>query len=261
MKLSYTYHSITLLLILFTLSSVNLIHSQNDSSDFFLNPNSIEIGDFNELKVYSGIIVNLIPSDENRLEIYGDRYGGIIAKEKGNTLKIKMRLSELIHYNNAYVDLYYKRELNSIKLHQGARVDSKRPLKNNKMVIKVHEGASFKGEIKAMQLISRARTGGSITLYGKVKEHQLRISSGGICEAEDLITEYSDVKIFTGGNADIYSENNIDAQVSMGGEIRIIGNPKKVYARRTIAGEIYRGNSFTRGNKRHYRFRTNKNYN
>ena len=74
MKLSYTNHSITLLLILFTLCSVNLIYSQNDSSDFFSGSNSIEIGDFKELKVYSGIIVNLIPSDENRLEIYGDRY-------------------------------------------------------------------------------------------------------------------------------------------------------------------------------------------
>ena len=259
MSYNSTLKSLYVFIILF--ATMGQIHSQNYSSDPFINSNTIEVNDFSTLKVYSGINVNLIPSDENKLEIFGDRYGGIIAKEKGNTLKIRMRLSELIHYNNAYVDLYYKQPLNSIKLHQGASVQSKRALKNNKMIIKVHEGASFIGEINAMYLYSKVRTGGLLSIYGKVKEHHLKVSTGGICEAEYLITEHSSVKIFAGGNADIYSENWIDAKVSMGGEIRIIGNPKKVYARRTIAGEIYNGNSFSRRGKKHYRYRNNRNYN
>ena len=43
------------------------IHSQNYSSDPFINSNTIEVNDFSTLKVYSGINVNLIPSDENKL--------------------------------------------------------------------------------------------------------------------------------------------------------------------------------------------------
>ena len=156
MKMSYnsTLKSLYVFTILF--ATMGQIHSQNYSSDPFINSNTIEVNDFSTLKVYSGINVNLIPSDENKLEIFGDRYGGIIAKEKGNTLKIRMRLSELIHYNNAYVDLYYKQPLNSIKLYQGASVQSKRALKNNKIgkIVKIDGNP-----VRVHDYISLAQTG------------------------------------------------------------------------------------------------------
>ncbi|MDG1762467.1 MAG: DUF2807 domain-containing protein [Flavobacteriaceae bacterium] len=231
------------------------------SNDPLENPRFIKIESFNALKVYSGVIVNLIPSDTNKAVIYGDRYGGLVLKKKGNTLKLKIRLGEMIYYNNTYVDLYYKDSLNSLTLHQGAYVDSKRPIKTNKLLIKAHEGSEFEGEIIADQLFTKARTGGLLTLYGKVKKHQIQISTGGSCYAQDLITDHTSISVFAGGDAIVYSENLINAKVSMGGNIKINGNPKQVIAKRSFAGQIYSGSPYAETNRRNYKKRSYRNYN
>lgn len=246
MKNNYSQkkYTIALLAMLLLCCCVSL-GAQNKKMNLLDTPRKIALqNDVSHLKIYSGIIVNLIPSDTNRMEIYGDRYGGIVATHKGNTLKIRMRLTELFHYNNAYIDLYYKAPIHSIKMHQGAVVEATRPLKNEKNVLKAHEGAQFSGTIQAEYLISKSRTGGMLQLQGKVKEHRLYVSAGGSCEAEDLITHSTQVRVFAGGYARIYSENNIDANVVMGGNIGIKGNPTTISARRTIAGEIYDANAF-----------------
>lgn len=231
------------------------------SNDPLDTPRIIKIDSFNELKVYSGIIVNLIPSDVNKAVIYGDRYGGLVLKQKRNTLKLRIRLSEMIHYNNTYIDLYYKDSLNGLILHQGASVDSKRPIKTNKLLIKANEGAEFEGEIIADQLFTKARTGELLRLFGKVKNHRIRISTGGICNVQDLITDHTAINVFAGGEAFVYSENLVNAKVSMGGNIKINGSPKQVIARRSFAGQIYSGNQFYQGDRRNYKRRNYRIYN
>ncbi|MEK9614369.1 MAG: hypothetical protein VW080_10665, partial [Flavobacteriaceae bacterium] len=86
-----------------------MLWAQNFGDDLLDQPRFKELSVFTQLKVSSGVIVNLIPSTENKIEVYGDRYGGIVAKQKGNTLKLKMRLSELIHDHSIYVDLYFSK--------------------------------------------------------------------------------------------------------------------------------------------------------
>jgi hypothetical protein len=213
-------------------------------------PRFKELSTFSKLKVSSGVIVNLIPSTENKIEVYGDRYGGIVAKQKGNTLKLKMRLSELIHNHSIYVDLYFSQPPTNIHLNQGADVRAERALKNDWMRIKVNQGAQFEGEIKCNTLTTRSNTGGIIHLSGMIKEHDIKVSTGGICQAKDLISEYTEVKVFAGGEVSVYSENFVLAHVSMGGNIGIYGKPTSVKTRRTIAGEIYNGNRFNRNRTR-----------
>ena len=229
MKLSIPY------LLLIFLIKISCLHAQQDA---FKGPRKDTLNDFNQLKVYSGIIVNLIPADENKAIIYGDRYGGIRLIQKGNTLKLRMRLGELFYYNNAYVDLYYKTTLHTIKLHQGAVLYTEKPLTQANLLLKVHEGARFEGEITTEKLTTKIRTGGIVSLNGSTSEHIIKVSTGGICEANKLVSKRTQVRVFAGGDVGIFSNERVEAHVSMGGNIGIKGNPKSVIARRTIAGEI-----------------------
>lgn len=240
-------HPLLFSILLLFLLPIQVLKAQNN--DPLFNPRKVVLGNYTQLKIYSGITVNLIPSNENKAIIYGDHYGGILFKQKGNTLKIRMRLGELFHYNNTYVDLYFKRPLQVLKLHQGAQVNTQAPLKHNKIVLKVHEGARFDGVVNTELLITKARTGGLVRLEGTTSAHILKVSTGGICFAEELLSDRTQVSIFAGGEVGVFSDQHIEAHVSMGGNIGIRGKPKSIIARRTIAGEIY---SLNKNNSRFY---------
>ncbi|MEK9614572.1 MAG: DUF2807 domain-containing protein, partial [Flavobacteriaceae bacterium] len=73
--------------------------------------------------------------------------------------------------------------LTSIHLNQGSDVRAERALKNDWMRIKVSQGAQFEGEIKCNTLTTRSNTGGTIHLSGMIKEHDIKVSTGAICQA------------------------------------------------------------------------------
>lgn len=236
--MKYTLYSFILLFFIQIVST----YAQEDP---LTTPRKDRLNDFTQLKVYSGILVNLIPSYENKAIIYGDRYGSIRVRQKGNTLKLRMRFGELFYYHNTYVDLYFKSPLHVVKLHQGASVQTEAPLSQSKFLLKAHEGAQFEGTLETEYLVTKVRTGAQVSLRGKTSEHILKVSTGGVCEARNLKSDRTQVSVFAGGEVGIFSDTQVEAHVSMGGTIGIQGKPKSIIARRTIAGEIYSQNQNT----------------
>ena len=88
--MKYTLYSFILLFFI----QIVFTYAQEDP---LTTPRKDRLNDFTQLKVYSGIQVNLIPSDENKAIIYGDRYSSIRVRQKGNTLKRRMRFGELFY--------------------------------------------------------------------------------------------------------------------------------------------------------------------
>ena len=222
----------------------NTPYAQSNIDNLLNKPRTVKLFPFKTVKVYSGIVMNLIPSDENKMVVYGDPYQGVVAKEKGNTLKLKIRLTELIPCNQPFIDLYYTEQLNAIKIHQGAEVEALRPLISEKLVLKAHEGSEFSAEINASELTTKVHTNSIVNLYGKVKTHHLKVNTGGICMAEEMLSDRSWVTAFAGGNGRVYSEEAIHAKVHFGGNIYLFGNPEEIYAYRTFGGTIIDGNGF-----------------
>ncbi|MGC6421564.1 MAG: GIN domain-containing protein [Flavobacteriaceae bacterium] len=226
----YTYVGFISLFLL-----VTSLVAQNNPLD---EPRTRVLNDFHQLNVYSGIYVNLIPAKVNKAIIYGDRYGSIRLIQKGKTLKLRRRLDELFYSTKAYVDLYFKPPLNSIKLHQKANLSTEAILQQNHLQLNVHEGSKFKGTVNTKQLITKVRTGGHALVDGTAEQHRIIVSTGGLCKAMKLSTNRTRIKIFAGGKANIFAKDQIEASVAFGGNIWILGNPKNLIARRTIAGQI-----------------------
>ena len=70
-------------------------------------------------------------------------------------------------------------------------------------------------------------TGGRIHLKGKATYFNLSLNTSGSCEAEQLITEQSQVKSIAGGYAYVNATELLDAKVLLGGVLRVYGKPKK----------------------------------
>src|SRR5690606_32779029 len=66
------------------------------------------LGDFNKLKVYDRIEVELIKSDDNKVVVTGNNTEDVIFVNKNGNLKIKMSLKKAFDGNLTTVQLYYK---------------------------------------------------------------------------------------------------------------------------------------------------------
>ncbi|MFD2788971.1 hypothetical protein KCTC52924_00461 [Arenibacter antarcticus] len=192
------------------------------------------VGDFNEIKVYDLIAVNLIKSDENKVLIKGDNADDLQLINKNGTLKIKMVLNKIFHGENTFVEVYFK-EIDLIDGNEGARITVNETLVQQSITLKTQEGAKIKVGLNVGQVDSRSVTGGIVEASGKTKNLKVVLNTGGIFEGKPLLSDKASVKITAAGEATIYATDKVDVNVKAGGDVVVYGNPKEVN-KNTFAG-------------------------
>ena len=197
------------------------------------------VDDFINIKVYSGIEVKLIPSDENKLVISGEDNVSVVTKIKRKTLKIRHSLEHILNPTFTYVELYHKAILDEISLYQGSDLSSDKTYNQTSISLKVQEGSTMNLVFEGEKISSLVSTGGQLFLSGKVTNHQTVVNSGGACEAETLISEQTKASVTAGGLSYVNASKLIEAKVTAGGIIRIYGNPNKIVTKKTIGGQIF----------------------
>lgn len=199
----------------------------------------INVSEFINIKVYSGIEVKLIPANENKLLIHGEDRMDVVAKIKSKTLKIRHSLEHILNPTFTYVELYHSGLLDEITLYQGSSLKSDSTYKQTSITLKAHEGATMKFSFEGEKLTSTVSTGGKLFLSGKVTNHQSSINSGGACEGETFLTEQTKVNVTAGGLSYVYATKLLEAKVTAGGIIRIYGKPIKIITKKAIGGKIF----------------------
>ncbi|MGA0373798.1 MAG: GIN domain-containing protein [Flavobacteriaceae bacterium] len=199
----------------------------------------LNISEFINLKVYSGIEVKLIPAEDNKLLISGQDRMDVIAKIKGQTLKIRHSLEHILNPTFTYIELYHTGLLDEISLYQGANLKVDSTYRQTSISLKVQEGSSMNFKFEGEKLTSTVGTGGKLFLMGKTTNHQSSVNSGGSCEAEVFETEQTMVNVTAGGLSYVNATELLEAKVTAGGIIRIYGNPKKLVTKKAIGGQIF----------------------
>ena len=199
----------------------------------------INVSEFINLKVYSGIEVKLIPAEENKLLIIGEDRMDVVAKIKGQTLKIRHSLDHILNPTFTYVELYHIGEIDQISLYQGTTLKADSIYRQTSITLKVQEGSTMNFKFQGQKLTSMVGTGGKLFISGKATNHQSSVSSGGACEGEIFETEQTKVNVTAGGLSYAYATELLEAKVTAGGIIRIYGNPKKIVTKRAIGGQIF----------------------
>ena len=214
---------------LFFLLSCFLVGSQT--------PVSKSIGDFSELKVYDLINVELVESNENKIEITGEETSNVLIVQKNDVLKIKMVLNKPFNGKRTFVKLFYKK-IDIIDVNEGSKVVSKSLFKQYELELKAQEGGEISVITDTKLLSIKTVTGGIINASGTTDSQNITIRTGGVYEGSSLQALNSEIKIKAGGVADVKSSELIEVRIVAGGDLIIHGKPKNIKQTKIVGGRI-----------------------
>ncbi len=207
-------------------------------TSFAQKSKEVSISPFIGVKVYSGIHVKLIPSDSNKMVIFGDNIETVVFTLKKDVLKIRHSIGQLLNPSTTYVELHFTKDLDALHTYQGSTLESTAEITTTSIILKAHEGSRQTLNITSEKIDSRVKSGGFLNISGKATSHRVSILGGGICEGEKLLTEQTTVKVTAGGVAYLHASELLEATVSVGGTVRIHGKPTKLIRKKVIGGTI-----------------------
>ena len=198
----------------------------------------INLGDFDVLKVFSGVTLELIRSDEQKIVIIGEKKENLTVKNTNGRLKVFLRFPEIYNDKDVNIKLYYKNDLDILDANEGAAIFSDQTFSQQNVTIRSQEGAYIHLILDVKYITVKAVAGGNIRLRGKVTDQEVEVATGGVYEGYELDSEIAEVSSASGGRVQIKSSSFLDAKVRFGGKIEYKGNPVKVKTNKLMGGSV-----------------------
>lgn len=195
------------------------------------------LGDFSSVKVFDKLNVKLVPSNENKIIISGDRENEVETVNKNGQLKIRMPFPKLLSGDAISITLYFK-DLEAIDANEGSYVSCDTTFKQTIIDISTSEGAEINVDLDVDKANVRSVTGGVLELSGKATNQNVTIASGAFYKGIELQTTQTTITVSAGGQAAIYATLLVDAKVTAGGTIDIYGRPKQINQKTVLGGTI-----------------------
>ena len=194
-------------------------------------------GEFTSVKVFDQISVQLIPSDESKVEISGNRAEEVEVINKNGELKIRMPFGKLLQGETIEATVYYQK-LQTVEASEGSYVNSETPIKSITFWLSAKEGAEIKIVLDVQKANIKLNSGGKIRLRGTTENQDIAITSGGELNAKEFSSKQTKVSVSAGGEAEVYATDLVDAKVNAGGDIYIYGSPKQINQKTVLGGNI-----------------------
>jgi len=198
----------------------------------------INLGDFNIIKVYSGVTLELVRGDEQKMVIIGEKKENIAVKNVNGKLKVYLKFPEIYDDEKVIIKLHHKEDINIIDANEGAAIFSDLTIKQQNVTIRSQEGAYIHLVLDSKYISVKAISGANIRLRGKVLNQEVEVTTGGVYEGYELDSESTEVVSASGARAEINTSNTLNARVRFGGIINYKGNPEKVTTKKLIGGKI-----------------------
>ena len=196
-----------------------------------------DVGEFSTLKVYDLINLEMIKSDENKIEIYGKNASDVVVVNKNKTLKIKMELDEMFDGNKTEIKLYYT-AVDVIDANEGAYITSEDEIKQFEIDLRAQEGGSITVKVNTTETSVKAVTGGIIETSGTTHNQMIKVNTGGIYHGKGLKSITSELAIRAGGEVEVNASELLDIKITAGGDVYIYGEPKTVNKSKALGGRI-----------------------
>lgn len=196
-----------------------------------------DLGNFREVKTFNGIEVVIVPSTKNRIEITGHSKEKVKFEIVQDRLEIRLSLDNIWSDDNTLIKVYGN-AVETIDANEGSIVKTDGTLEGKMIILRAQEGASVFAEVKAESLKSKAISGGNITAEGKADNQEAEVNTGGHFYGKGLKTKEAVVSVSTAGKAEVYVTKYCKATATLGGTIRIFGNPGEIDTKTSLGGKI-----------------------
>lgn len=205
---------------------------------FAQEPITTKLGDFNGIKVFNGLSVELKKSSTSKIEISGSQAGDVSVKNSDGLLKIRLGFPDSFIAEDVKIVLFYNKNIDFLDVNEGGKIFSNEKVKQEILEVKAQEGGKIDLNIDAKYLTVKAVSGGKIKLMGTAKDQNVEVTTGGIYEAFEVESKQIIVVAASGGNAEVNVSETLDAKVRFGGSIYYKGNPEILQTKKIIGGTI-----------------------
>ncbi|GFZ83922.1 hypothetical protein GCM10011531_13640 [Aquaticitalea lipolytica] len=220
----------------FLVSVIIVLVSLNLSAQ---NPLEKEVGEFNEVKVYDLIEVNLIKSNENKVIVKGEDVSDVEVINKDGKLKIRMKFDKIFNGTKTFVAVHYTK-LTIIDGNEGSFISSNELIEQDYIELKAQEGARLKIGLDVNKVDIKAVSGGVVETRGKASSQDISLSTGGVYEGKAFETKTTSVSIKAAGEADVNASETVNAKIRAGGDVNIYGNPQTINEDTALGGRVRR---------------------
>lgn len=203
-----------------------------------INAQTVRLGQFDEIKVFDGIRVTIIPSDADSLLVEGKNKDFISYKNKNGRLYIRMDVKKRFGGFNTSVALFSSNPLDVIDANEGAFISCQDVLFQQSITLKAQEGAEIEALLDVQKVSTKTVSGGIVNLKGSSKIQDHKVSAGGVVKAATLDSEQVEVRVKAGGNAAVRATELAEVNVSFGGKVNVYGLPKKIVKKIAVGGTI-----------------------
>lgn len=195
------------------------------------------VGEFNSLKVYDRIPVELVQASKAKVEVLGSNETDVEVVNKNGELKIRMTASKIMQGSDTKVVVYYE-NLNDIQASQGATISSNDKVKSSMLKLTANEGSKINLEVNADRLNAKGNSGGEILVSGKSKSQDIVMNSGAKFNGSQLQSSNATVASNAGGEVQVYASESISATTRAGGRIDVYGDPDDRNVKKVVGGTI-----------------------
>ena len=195
------------------------------------------LGEFTKLSIYDGINVELIKSDENKVEASGENTRFIVVKNKNGSLKIRLNVQKRFSGNRTMVKLYYK-NIYSFIAHEGSNIFSKDTIKLADLKIKGHTGSRIDVPVKLNSISVTSTAGAKITLRGFSTYLEASSATGSEINARNMVIEDGEVSALSGSMVDVRAERSLEAIARIGGVINVHSKTERITEKVSLGGAV-----------------------
>jgi hypothetical protein len=224
------------LLVLFAISVASMSYGQ----DFKKHFNS-----YTSLVVSRGVDARLVKSNSKDLNftIHGISPEDVIVENNGNELRIKVATKAIwqeMQDNHWWVRVEVPYEtLMAAEALTGAKISTSEPISVRSLDLSVSMGAELELNVNVKELYLDASMGGIAEVVGIVESLDVTASMGSEVDLDDLTAKYVKAKSTMGSDMRVNATLEFDGRASMGGYIRVSGNPDRYYENTNMGGDIY----------------------
>ena len=195
------------------------------------------LGEFTKLSIYDGINVELIKSDENKVEASGENTRFVVVKNKNGNLKIRLNVQKRFSGDRTMVKLYYK-NIYSFIAHEGSNIFSKDTIKQADLKIKGHTGSRIDIHVELNSISVTSTAGAKITLRGSSTYLEASSATGSEINARNMVIEDGEVSALSGSMVDVRAEISLEAVARIGGVINVHSKTERITEKVSLGGSV-----------------------
>ena len=195
------------------------------------------LGEFTKLSIYDGINVELIKSDENKVEASGENTRFVVVKNKNGNLKIRLNVQKRFSGDRTMVKLYYK-NIYSFIAHEGSNIFSKDTIKQADLKIKGHTGSRIDIPVELNSISVTSTAGAKITLRGSSTYLEASSATGSEINARNMVIEDGEVSALSGSMVDVRAETSLEAIARIGGVINVHSKTERITEKVSLGGSV-----------------------